>query len=590
MSRELDTRISDDYVRFTLHADDLPLGADKTGTLTERALALAQATTRVAGAAAKQPIEFHPVSRTQTESSGASSVYLVQHHVGIGVFGAEQVVGFSPQGQIDRTQARLVAFEQLPDFTLSITSDRAVLIGARFAAPGDEPGTVRDAFGQLTTRKGPDLSTFEPAVVSVFAHLPDLPTVFEPGPFGEPIRANLVWFPARKELRLAWEIALTMPGGAGADQVVVAADDGTVLFCTELVAYAGARGNVFAIDPSLRREMIEFPRQWSSYDLEVPPRLRPVPGPWVTVDATDGNTTLSCLDETSQPVHGVLLDGMITFDPADAVGGDQRILNAFYGACSMHDLMYLLGFREADGSYQQDGTFAGLPAERLKVLVSPGPVLNLAYFFQGRIHVGVGKVDGRHTALDMTVVFHEYTHAVSSRLVGAGRVANPLTDPQSRGMAEGWGDFIACMATGRTVFGGWAAGDPQKGLRRFAYDEHFPVDQASFGIIASLQTYEIGELWCAFLMEMSRKIGRRLALQLVIDGMRGLQTNPSLLDGRDQILLALDHLKDAGRLTPAEHDAAKTGIWASAARFGMGVGAVSVDASLTGVTADTAVP
>ena len=168
-------------------------------------------------------------------------------------------------------------------------------------------------------------------------------------------------------------------------------------------------------------------------------------------------------------------------------------------------------------------------------------------------------------------------------------VPNPLVGPQSRGMGEGWGDYVACIVTGRTVVGGWTTGDFDRGLRRFPYDEAFPVEEANFGVIANLKTYEIGELWCAFLLDMTRRIGRRLGLQLVVEGMKGLLSNPSLLDGRNNLLVKVDRLRSAGNLTPHEHEAARSAIWAAAARFGMGVGALSSGASHSGIVADTSV-
>ena len=49
----------------------------------------------------------------------------------------------------------------------------------------------------------------------------------------------------------------------------------------------------------------------------------------------------------------------MTFDPADATGDDQKVLNIFYYCCYMHDFCYLLGFREADGNFQQDNLGRG---------------------------------------------------------------------------------------------------------------------------------------------------------------------------------------------------------------------------------------
>jgi hypothetical protein len=45
---------------------------------------------------------------------------------------------------------------------------------------------------------------------------------------------------------------------------------------------------------------------------------------------------------------------------------------------------------------------------------------------------------GRDGSLDAEVVFHEFTHGLSNRLVGGGV---GIGAGQSRGMGEGWSDF-----------------------------------------------------------------------------------------------------------------------------------------------------
>ncbi|MFI5688233.1 M36 family metallopeptidase [Streptomyces sp. NPDC051636] len=127
-------------------------------------------------------------------------------------------------------------------------------------------------------------------------------------------------------------------------------------------------------------------------------------------------------------------------------------------------------------------------------------------------------------------------------------------------------------------------------MRRFPYDEHFPADQINFAALSSLSTYDIGSLWCAALLEMNRRIGANLGLQLVVESMKGLSANPSLLDGRDELLLTLNDLRADGTLSVAEHASAKKGIWASFAAFGMGIGASSQGPSLIGAVADNSVP
>jgi extracellular elastinolytic metalloproteinase len=102
--------------------------------------------------------------------------------------------------------------------------------------------------------------------------------------------------------------------------------------------------------------------------------------------------------------------------------------------------------------------------------------------------------------------------------------------------------------------------------------------------------HDIGELWCATLMEVNRRIGRELALPLVVDGLKLSPANPSFLDMRDAILAALDAKRDAGQLGDDEHASAHAGLWGAFARFGMGVGARSDGASLEGIVADDSVP
>ena len=59
------------------------------------------------------------------------------------------------------------------------------------------------------------------------------------------------------------------------------------------------------------------------------------------------------------------------------------------------------------------------------------------------MNMGLVAATGRHTANDADVVFHEFTHGVSNRLVGGMRDANALEEPQSGAMGEGWSDYFA---------------------------------------------------------------------------------------------------------------------------------------------------
>ena len=103
-----------------------------------------------------------------------------------------------------------------------------------------------DEFGEPLELPRVDLTGFEPRAIASFPNRPDLPTVLEQGPFGDPITASLVLVPAGDSLRLGWEVKLAMPEHAGEYRTIIDANDGEILYCRQLVQTVAARGgNVF---------------------------------------------------------------------------------------------------------------------------------------------------------------------------------------------------------------------------------------------------------------------------------------------------------------------------------------------------------
>jgi hypothetical protein len=191
----------------------------------------------------------------------------------------------------------------------------------------------------------------------------------------------------------------------------------------------------------------------------------------------------------------------------------------------------------------------------------------------------------RHTALDSSVVYHEFMHGVTNRLVGGPMNTNGLRSIQSGGMGEGWGDYIGCVINGTTVVGNWVVDNPM-GIRGFPYDANFPDHFGSLGTGRYTGVHAIGEVWCATLMELNRRTDSMFALQLVVDALKLSPANPSFLNMRDAILSALENLRLAGLVSTGQHAAAWLAIWGSFAKFGMGPKATSNGAQLTGIQAD----
>lgn len=562
-----------------------------------RALEHVQGIGEVLSLEATEPAEYVADEHVAETSSHAVTVHLQQQHKGIPIFQATQVVRFAPDGSLSETAGSSVPVTGDIDALPTLPVREAVLRAAQHVAlpDADEEGAV-DEFGEPLDLPRLDLTGFEPKAIASFSNRPDLPAVFERGPFGGSITASLVWFPLGDALRLGWEINLVMPGYAGEYRTIVDAKDGEILYCRQLVQTVAARGNVLIRDGDGPREMTSFPRQIADYDVSVSQPLPPgFPDDWVESDSTAGNSVIAHLD-TSGPALRGNRNGQLTFDPADPESDEQNILNLFYVSCFLHDYFYLLGFRETDGNFQHDNLGrGGLATDRVEARAHRGAVYGTANMYtpvEGSgpvMSMGLVTSTKRHTALDATVVIHEFTHGVSNRLVGGAMNVQALDAPQSRGFGEGCSDYFACTITGSTVVASWAVRRPG-GLRGYAYDSNFPDDFGALGTGRYRGVHAIGEVWCAAVIEMNRRIGSELGVQLVVDALKLAPANPSFLDMRDAIVTAVDHKRAAGQLDDARHASARRGIWTAFARFGMGPRARSIGASLYGIEPDFELP
>ncbi|HYH64541.1 MAG TPA: M36 family metallopeptidase, partial [Urbifossiella sp.] len=241
-------------------------------------------------------------------------------------------------------------------------------------------------------------------------------------------------------------------------------------------------------------------------------------------------------------------------------------------------------------------------------------------------------VPGRDGDLDNGVIAHEYGHGISNRLTGGPANASALTNIQSRGMGEGWSDWWGSMFTqkpGDTAGGGyvqaaWVSGNPASGPgdRRFPYsfDKLIgPLTFEAYGTSGSVtydtvtgpqvvnrstQVHATGEIWASALWDMNwllidkygfdkdlstgyapgngpSSAGNKLAMQLVMDGLKLQPVNPSFTEARDAILAADFDL--TGGQNQRE-------IWTAFARRGLGAAAFTNNSGDTSVSTDFNVP
>jgi extracellular elastinolytic metalloproteinase len=568
------------------------------GNYIQRALEHVQNISGALGLTAAQSAEFVADPQVQQTSSRSVAVHLQQHYKGIPIFQAAQTVRFAPDGALQDTAGSSVTVSRDLPVSPTLSVKEAVLKAAQYVAEPqpDELGAT-DPFGEPLPLPKVDLGGFTPEILATFPGRPDQSALLDAGPFGDRIRGALIWFPLDEELHLAWEVILTMPHYEGQYRTMVDAGSGEILYCHQLVQSVSARGNVYLNDGATGRRLTTFPRDLPDYELPIPDDLPAgFPDAWVDTDNTVGNSVDAHLGVSGQPIRGAISDGILSFNPADPVGDDQKVLNIFFYNCWMHDFFYLLGFREEDGNFQHNNLGrGGMPSDRVDARAHSGAVwgtANMATPIDGSrpvMNMGLVTATNRHTAFDSSVVFHEFMHGVTNRLVGGPMNVQALEAPQSGGMGEGWGDYIACTINHSTVVGSWVVNRPL-GIRGFPYDGNFPDNFGDLGGGRYTEVHNIGEIWCATLMELNRNIGDSLGVQLVVDALKLSPANPSFLDMRDAILAALDNKLAAGQLSSEDHSIARTGVWKAFAKFGMGPAARCNGASLSGIIADFNMP
>jgi extracellular elastinolytic metalloproteinase len=316
---------------------------------------------------------------------------------------------------------------------------------------------------------------------------------------------------------------------------------------------------------------------------------------------------------------------------------DAARANLFAMHNRMHDWSYHLGFTEAtfnmqdenfnrggkqndpeQGNAQAGGVSGGPPAFAARDnanQITPGdghpPITNM-YLWQpiaGAFYAPC--VDGD---FDMSVIAHEYTHAITNRMIAGPKAG--LSSPQ--GMSESWSDLMAIEylaehgyappgARGFTI-GEYVTSDPVAGIRNYNMSAS-PLNYSSLDYdFVGLQVHASGEVWSAANFDIRAAMidrygagtaalqkscangstpvtqcpGNRRWAQLVFDSFLLMaQSQVSMVDARDA-LLAADFIRFGGVDLEL--------IWNAFARRGLGEGAASNGAGDPNPTASFASP
>ena len=332
---------------------------------------------------------------------------------------------------------------------------------------------VRDGSGEWchTPHEPASLRGYRPRVVVAFP-MPNRPTVLSPGPFDEPVQANLVLH--RDTVRLAWLVCLYLEGVADYTIVVAASGDdaGAVLSCAVEAASAVCSADVYLFNPDeAPRVQTTFPRPPADYPLGI----RPASAfrDWVESNRAFGNN-VETLFKNQNPKIRLTSGGPAGKQFVTSVNSaDEQVVNAFYLCNFAHDLFSLIGFDEAHGNFQNKNfSGQGKGSDRLIVSIveSAQGEANVRGQNDGRpVELTLGRWNGstgKPTALDADIVLHEFAHAVSQRLVGGPQKKGALVEPQSLALGEAWSDYFAITiqnfyrATPRFTFGAFVSQRP----------------------------------------------------------------------------------------------------------------------------------
>ena len=392
------------------------------------------------------------------------------------------------------------------------------------------------------------------------------------------------------ESRLAWHVYVDV-GPEEWYEILLDAYTGELLLRHNLYLFE-AQGTVYTEAPDKgARQLVSFVGDTT---------INTAAGWMGTSTVTTGNNVEAYLDSNADNVpdanngtglsngHATSANQDFTFPFSTTVDPRTQqaavVTNLFYYNNIMHDFSYNLGFTETARNFQVNNFGrGGTGNDSVRAEAQDGSGTNNANFAtppdgsrpRMQQFLFVNPTPDRDSSIDGDVVFHEYGHGISNRLIGNG--SGGLSGTQSGAMGEGWSDYWAITINDDGAVGEYVTNNPA-GIRRAAYTVPAAAVHDSYSDLGA-GVHADGEVWAATLWDLRTQLGAATTDRIVLNGMKFTPTRPSFLNARDGIIQADQNLNGgANRCT----------IWTVFARHGMGVSAVGNDG--TTHTAATDVP
>lgn len=498
----------------------------------------------------------------EDQDQGITFLHYRQTAGGLSVFEGQVQVAVGAAGEVLSVMEGQLIAESSIDTTAALTEDEALAAAFQYAGRQVsnrlERIAARAARGEQASYRNPLGDNFE----DVLSEL----RVMRVGD-----RAVLAWH------------AYLDAGPSEWYEVCVDANTGALLFRYNLYADA-AQGTVYTGSP------LTGPRTLQSFVGDT--TINTAAG-WMGMSTvTTGNNVEAYLDTDANNTPDAnnttgLSNGHASAASQDftfpfTTGVDPRtqrpavVTNLFYFVNLAHDFTYRLGFTESAGNFQTNNFGrGGTGNDSVRAEAQDGSGTNNANFAtppegqrprmqQFLFTLGTTSLaDDRDSSQDGDVVFHEFGHGVSNRLVGGPNNTSCLGGTQAGAMGEGWSDYWATTFYNDGRVGEYVANNTVRGIRRAAYT--VPADPvhdsyADLGV-GGFEVHRDGEVWAAALWDLRTELGAALSDRLVLEGMKFTPCSPSFLNARDGILQA-DQSLNAG--------ANRCRIWTVFARHGMG--------------------
>ena len=303
------------------------------------------------------------------------------------------------------------------------------------------------------------------------------------------------------------------------------------------------------------------------------------PSGWVATNTTIGNNVDAYLDRDNnngadaggRPTSSTQ-DFVYTFDgaaaPTTATNQMLAVSNLFYLNNVIHDKLYRHGFNEVAGNFQTNNFGkGGAGNDPVNAEAQDGGGTNNANFStpadgsrpRMQMYIWTKSTPNRDGDLDSDVVFHEYGHGLTWRMIGSmgGGLAGAI--------GEGMSDTVACYMNANDVVGEYS-NNSATGIRRYRY-EGYPL---TYGDATGSSVHADGEIYAATMWKLRGlwlSSGRTMdsLWSYVVDGMNYTPSNPEYEEMRNGILAAM----------PTEGEDCV--VWDAFSQMGIGVNAVGTD-------------